>query len=557
MADNNFRTFRSRDSLTREDVDPTSDAARDPLAELARIIGQSNRVNQFDRDPRTDPRTDPRRNVVETLDEPLPPAQRDWVADDGYAAPDAPEQYAEESYVQPRLPEPYPSDRAQEGAHERYEDDEERAPPIAGHYAEPADHYDDSRDDERAHEPRYRDDDPHDDQRPYDKRYRDDDAPLPPVVRQPAALAPRAHDDEYETDEQWDDERQSGYAEDYDDGTSSKPRRSGLVVVLAMVGLVMIGAGGAFAYRSMFGGAILAPSLPPVIKANDAPNKIVPNRSDAQTAASNPAGAATSGSPEKLVSREEQPVAIQPPNAPPRVVSTIPVLPAPGAVPAGSPTAVAPAPSAAQAMPSAPPKVGAPGQPPAAPLAGSGGEPKKVHTVTIRSDQVGNANAAASAPAPAAPGPAARPKAEAPARTTAPKGGGNAPLAIVPVAQGAAPAPAAEPPPRSHVARTEAPSAPVATAPVATAPVAAPAAGGYAVQVTSQRSEAEAQTEFRALQAKFPSQLGSRQPMIHRADLEKGTFYRALVGPFASSEAAAAMCSNLKAAGGSCIVQKN
>jgi cell division septation protein DedD len=130
---------------------------------------------------------------------------------------------------------------------------------------------------------------------------------------------------------------------------------------------------------------------------------------------------------------------------------------------------------------------------------------------------------------------------------TAPKAGGNAPLAIVPVAQGAAPA--AEPP-RSRVARTEAPSAPVATAPTA--------AGGYAVQVTSQRSEADAQTEFKALQAKFPSQLGKRQPIIHRADLgEKGTFYRALIGPFASSEAAAAMCSNLKAAGGSCIVQKN
>jgi hypothetical protein len=537
MADNNFRPFRSRDTLAREDVDPTSDAARDPLAELARIIGQSNRASDFDRAPRHD---------VETLHEPLPAtADRDWAADDGYAEPDPPDQYAQESYVQPRLPEPYPSDRAHERAHGRYEDDEERAPPIAGHYAEPADHYDDTRDDERAYDPRSRDDDPHDDQRSYDKRSRDDDAPLPSVVRQPAALAPRSHDDEYETDEQWDDERQSDFAEDYDDETSSKPRRRGLVMVLAMMGLVLIGAGGAFAYRSMFGGAILAPSLPPVIKANDAPNKIVPSRSDA---ASNPAGAATPGSPEKLVSREEQPVAVQPANAPPRVVSTIPVLPAPAAAPLG---AGAPALPAVPGSPSAPPKAAGPAQPPAAPLAGSG-EPKKIHTVTIRSDQIGNPSAAAPGPAPAAPAPAARPKAtEAPARATAPKAGGNAPLAIVPVAQGAAPA--AEPPPRSRVARTEAPSAPVATAPAA-----APAAGGYAVQVTSQRSEAEAQTEFKTLQAKFPGQLGNRQPIIHRADLgDKGTFYRALVGPFASSEAAAAMCSNLKAAGGSCIVQKN
>lgn len=84
------------------------------------------------------------------------------------------------------------------------------------------------------------------------------------------------------------------------------------------------------------------------------------------------------------------------------------------------------------------------------------------------------------------------------------------------------------------------------------------AGGGYAVQVTSQRTEAEAQAEFRALKAKFPSQLGSREPLIRRADLgAKGVYYRALVGPFASADQATTMCSSLKAAGGSCIVQRN
>jgi cell division septation protein DedD len=91
------------------------------------------------------------------------------------------------------------------------------------------------------------------------------------------------------------------------------------------------------------------------------------------------------------------------------------------------------------------------------------------------------------------------------------------------------------------------------------AAVAAPSAGGsYAVQVSSQRSEAEAQTSFRALQAKFPGQLGGQQPMVRRADLgTKGVYYRALVGPYASMEQAAGVCSSLKAAGGSCIVQRN
>src|SRR5580704_10779970 len=224
MADSNFRPFRNRDSLAREDVDPTSDAARDPLAELARIIGQSNRVNQFDRDPR--------RNDVETLDEPLPaPVERNWAADDGYAEPDAPEQYpdqyAEENYVQPRLPDPYPSERAAE----RYDRDDERVPSIASQYSEPAKPYDD----------------PHDDESAYDARYRDEAAPPPrSAVRQPA-LAPQSYDDEYEAEDQWDDQadRRSDYAEDYDDEDTARPRRSGLVVVLAMVGLVMIGAGGA------------------------------------------------------------------------------------------------------------------------------------------------------------------------------------------------------------------------------------------------------------------------------------------------------------------------
>jgi hypothetical protein len=107
-----------------------------------------------------------------------------------------------------------------------------------------------------------------------------------------------------------------------------------------------------------------------------------------------------------------------------------------------------------------------------------------------------------------------------------------------------------------------APAAPVRTAsvpPPARSPApAASAAGQYAVQISSQRSEAEAQAAFRALQAKYPSQLGSRQPIIRRADLgSKGIYYRALVGPFADGSDAVALCQSLKSAGGSCLIQKN
>jgi cell division protein FtsN len=101
---------------------------------------------------------------------------------------------------------------------------------------------------------------------------------------------------------------------------------------------------------------------------------------------------------------------------------------------------------------------------------------------------------------------------------------------------------------------------PARTAAVAPqAPAAATSGGtGSYVQVSSQRSEGEAQAAFRSLQAKFPDQLGGRQPSIQKADLgAKGTYYRAMVGPFANAGEASQLCSSLKAAGGQCLVQRN
>ncbi len=82
--------------------------------------------------------------------------------------------------------------------------------------------------------------------------------------------------------------------------------------------------------------------------------------------------------------------------------------------------------------------------------------------------------------------------------------------------------------------------------------------GGYLVQVSSQRSESDAQASYRALQSKFPSVLRSHSPVIKRADLgDKGVYYRAMVGPFGTSEEASQFCGNLKSAGGQCVVQRN
>jgi hypothetical protein len=76
------------------------------------------------------------------------------------------------------------------------------------------------------------------------------------------------------------------------------------------------------------------------------------------------------------------------------------------------------------------------------------------------------------------------------------------------------------------------------------------------VQVSSQRSEADAQSAYRTLQSKYSSVLGSHPHTVRRADLgSKGVYYRAMVGPFGSRAEAIQLCSSLKQAGGDCVVQ--
>ena len=120
--------------------------------------------------------------------------------------------------------------------------------------------------------------------------------------------------------------------------------------------------------------------------------------------------------------------------------------------------------------------------------------------------------------------------------------------------------PQPQPPPAPRQAETRAAArAPTRAASVAGAAAKTPhPAGSYVVQVASQRSEAGAQAAFRNLQAKYASQLGGRHALIHNVELgAKGTYYRAMVGPFTSANEANELCSGLKAVGGHCIVQRN
>ena len=138
------------------------------------------------------------------------------------------------------------------------------------------------------------------------------------------------------------------------------------------------------------------------------------------------------------------------------------------------------------------------------------------------------------APAPAAPATRSPPSS---ANASA-----NGPLSLTP--QPGQAAPAAES--RTRVAATN------------SVPAASNGSGGYLVQVASQKNESDAQASYKALQGKYPAVLGSRSPVIKRADLgDKGVYYRAMIGPFGSADEATQFCGNLKTAGGQCVVQRN
>jgi len=292
-------------------------------------------------------------------------------------------------------------------------------------------------------------------------------------------------------------------------------RRGGMMTVAVVLVLAVVGTAGAYAYRSFLGSP--RSGEPPVIKADTGPNKIVPNNQNANGKQIYDR-VGDNGSGEKVVSREEQPVDVDGrAQAGPRVV--FPPLTQNAAPP--------------------PPSSVAPGTRPTGPGVANGtlngDAPRPVRTLTIRPDQPDTTTAAA-ASAPAA--------SQVPAQRTPPAPRTTSSVAGAPIALAPQAAPAA-PEPRNRVASLN-----PATS--------APSASGSYVQISSQRSEADALSSYRVLQTKYSGILGSRQPVVRRADLgEKGVYYRALVGPFASTDEATQFCLNLQSAGGKCIVQRN
>ncbi|MDP3692178.1 SPOR domain-containing protein [Bradyrhizobium sp.] len=307
-----------------------------------------------------------------------------------------------------------------------------------------------------------------------------------------------------------------------------KKRGGGMMAVAAVLVLAVVGTGAALAYRTFAGSP--RSGEPPIIKADNSPTKIVPAPSDGSSKL--PDRMATGDGKEKIVPREEAPVDVNARTGPRVVFPPLNPNSNPPSVASVAPTGTLPAAGAGNGT------------------LQSGTEPRRIKTLAVRGDQADlaaapvNAPAARPAPAPrAAAAPVAAPAASA---TRSPpssaNASANAPLSLTP--QSGQPAATAEP--RTRVAATTA------------APATSNGGGGYLVQVASQKNESDAQASFRALQGKYPSVLGSRSPLIKRADLgDKGVYYRAMVGPFGSADEATQFCGNLKTAGGQCVIQRN
>jgi hypothetical protein len=549
----------------------------DPLAELARLIGQADPYAGYDQAPSHsnaggahahDSRYAQQDEPVDwrgASDSHRPqhdpygqqPGYRDsYDANAPYDAPSYPDQhyaapqphgysephYSDQGYTDPSHAAPYYGDQNYTNGAAQ---DQNYAPPYADpQYAE------------RTHDPRYADPQrqsvpqfasPQYDDKPYpaydNQLYTRQASAYPPAHGDPYA-APPVHGDPYAAHQHATPDGQGYPGAYYNDPNYNDPnspaygapyyqqdaapeaeelparRRGGLVTVLAVLALAVVGTAAAFGYRAVF-----APTgtrvAPPVIKAETAPSKIAPAASDAKPIQDRVGDRAQI---ERIINREEQPVDVNAARAgAPRVVfpGPNPIAPLPN-------SPIPPSPASVQNAQASAPTGSAP----------SSTEPKKIRTVTIRSDQPELA-AAAQATATTAPRNANVPSGVLPddnANRAQASASSSGPLSLSPGG--------AQPAQRSAPART------AALPPAATA-------GGYSVQVTSQRSESEAQAAFAQLQAKFPSVLGNRQAVIRRADLgEKGTYYRAQI-PFGSQSEAADFCTGLRSAGGQCVVQRN
>jgi hypothetical protein len=393
-----------------------------------------------------------------------------------------------------------------------------------------------------------------------------------------------------------------GYSDDaevppYPDDDLETPERRGvpraLVAVAGILALVLIGVLGFVMLRPGVGGG----DAPPIITADAGPTKISPAESPSTG----------DGEPNKLIyDRVDSGSTDGPADTKLVTPGSDPIASVPSTDDSSSPIARVIMPGGpAPEMPTAS-DAGASGDTGdnGADVAMNAGDsaqsigPRKVRTVVVRPDGtiVSSDAVPAEGDAPASVDATAAPTAEAPAEPSVPAvddtaaiagGQGGQELAIT-ATPDAAGSPAAETPSPAATATAETPTPTPKPAPPdaatsdgnngpldltpgngkSTTQVASRtpgseggavplAAAGMMVQVSSQRSEDAARATFRDLQARYPSILGDYEANVQRVDLgDRGVYFRVRVGPFASDNAQS-LCSQIKSAGGDCILARN
>ena len=320
--------------------------------------------------------------------------------------------------------------------------------------------------------------------------------------------------------------------------TFEEAKRSGLLTVIAVTGLVLVAAIGALIYSWV---DATNTGEPIVSKADTSPvDKMA--AAETEQPSSNELihdrlGSTDDSNDEKIVSPEEQPVDnLQTPDASSAAVPAAPT----------SPRVILPNPSAQET--------------------GTPNAPRQVPTTTIRvrpdgtmENILSGADTTSAAPAPSAKTLAAPPLAQAVVPRQPSPSETNAELAESPPSAAATedvatPAVRTATPPK---AVTKPQAQPLRKAKVT--PSTVPSSGArFVVQVSSRKTQGSARASFSSLQARFPQVLMGYQPSIKAVTLGgHGTYYRVRVGPLASRNEASALCGRLKAAGGDCIVTPN
>ncbi|MBR0817786.1 SPOR domain-containing protein [Bradyrhizobium liaoningense] len=495
-------------------------AENDPLAELARLIGQTDPFAAQAR-PSAPPPAPPAQSYQDH-DYPQDDHRQDY-AEQAPPPPPGPPSWMRRANVQPQpAPEPdYPVSVNPVHPLHRYS-----AKPTA---PEPDFHqpqaYQDHADQDQAYQDQAYQGHAHQQhaQAYQEQAYQEPHQP-PDPARYDDALYGRleAGEQDYQRDPAYPEDPYA-FQSDYPEADLDEPKkpRGGMMTVAAILALAVVGTGAAFAYKTYVGSP--RTGEPPIIKADNTPTKIVPAPTD--SSAKVPDRMASGDGSEKIVPREEAPVDVAAKAGGPRVV--FPPL-----------NQNANPPPVASVSPSTIPP------PSAGPIPSNGtlpaNTPRSIRTVAVRGDQTDSTTpqSAAAKPTAAAPKPVAAPAAPHNPPTSA-NASANQPLSL---------APQSEPPQRM-----------AATNPTQPAP--ASSGGGYIVQVSSQQSEDSAAASYRVLQGKYGSVLGSRSPVIKRVDLTekgKGIVYRAFAGPYGSVQEATQACNNLKSAGLSdCFVQRN